>query len=129
MGELEKKDIYACALPMPSPENPICTEWIHEIERQVLQNQDDEIYLIGHSLGGPAILRFLELTRSPNITGVILVSSPSERTTNNKLDSFFESEFDFEKIKQSANCFAIIHGDNDPLVPLSNAHYLSEKLD
>lgn len=51
MGELEKHDIYACALSMPSPENPVCSEWIAEISQHIEQNKKDEIYLIGHSLG------------------------------------------------------------------------------
>ena len=51
MGELEKHDIYACALSMPNPENPVCPEWIAEISRHVDQNNNDEVYLIGHSLG------------------------------------------------------------------------------
>lgn len=88
MRELEKRDIYACALAMPNPEYPICSEWIEEIERQVTQNKLDDIYLIGHSLGGPAILRFLEQSQHTNISGVILVSSPSERNDNSKLDTF-----------------------------------------
>lgn len=50
MAELEKQDIYACALSMPNSENPVCSEWVDEIQRHTAYNQDDEIYLIGHSL-------------------------------------------------------------------------------
>ncbi len=50
MAELEKKDIYACALSMPDPENPLCSEWVAEIQRHVQRNKGDEIYLVGHSL-------------------------------------------------------------------------------
>jgi predicted alpha/beta hydrolase family esterase len=50
MSELEKKDMYACALAMPHPENPICSEWVGEIGRHVIQNKQDDIYLVGHSL-------------------------------------------------------------------------------
>lgn len=50
MLELEKKDVYACALAMPHPENPLCSEWVQEIERHVIQNKEDDIYLVGHSL-------------------------------------------------------------------------------
>ncbi|MBP7823253.1 serine hydrolase family protein [Candidatus Gracilibacteria bacterium] len=128
MRELEKRDIYACALPMPAPENPLCSEWVGEIKRQIVQNQQDDIYLIGHSLGGPAILRCLEQIQGVHVSGIILVSSPSERNNNNKLDSFLEKDFDFERIRQSAQSFAIIHGDNDSLVPLHNARFLAEKL-
>lgn len=44
------------------------------------------------------------------------------------MDSFLESEFHFEMIQQRARQFVVIHGDNDPLVPLHNAQFLSEKL-
>lgn len=128
MGELEKRDIYACALPMPTPENPICAEWVHEIERHVVQNKTDEIYLVGHSLGGPAILRFLENTNGISVHGTILVSSPAEKNTNKKIDSFLEKNFDFNAIKESSKQFVVIHGDNDPLVPLRQAQYLHQQL-
>jgi predicted alpha/beta hydrolase family esterase len=49
MAELEKRDIYACALSMPSPEKPVCAEWVEEISRNVLRNKNDEICLVGHS--------------------------------------------------------------------------------
>lgn len=127
MSELEKKDIYACALAMPTPENPVCSEWVYEIERQLTQNKEDEIYLIGHSLGGPAILRCLEKTNNTNVYGTILVSSPSEKNTNRKIDSFLESEFDFDRIQQSSKRFAVIHGDNDPLVPVAQAEFLADR--
>lgn len=128
MAELEKQDIYACALPMPTPENPLCSEWVAEITRHVVWNSNDEIYLVGHSLGGPAILRFLEQTSSTNLSGVILVSCPSEKNQNKKLDSFLEEGFNFEKIKHTSPRFVLIHGDNDSLVPLQNAEFLSERL-
>jgi predicted alpha/beta hydrolase family esterase len=99
-----------------------------EIARHVESNNSDEIYLIGHSLGWPAILRYLEYTQMKNIAWAILVSSPSEKNENKKIDTFLDTEFDFEKIRSSCNTFVIIHGDNDPLVPLSNAQFLSEEL-
>ncbi|MBP9761244.1 MAG: alpha/beta hydrolase, partial [Candidatus Magasanikbacteria bacterium] len=46
-----------------------------------------------------------------------------------KLDSFLDTPFDFETIRSNCQAFSIIHGDNDPLVPLQNAQILSEKLD
>lgn len=128
MRELEKQDVYACALSMPNPENPVCSEWVAEIQRHTEYNKDDEIYLVGHSLGGPAILRYLENTKMNNTAGVILVSSPSVKNNNNKLDSFLNSSFDFGVIRSKCSKFSIIHGDNDPLVPQENAQFLSEKL-
>jgi len=130
MGELEKSDIYACALSMPSPENPACGEWVEEIHRHVERNKNDEIYLVGHSLGVPAILRYLESgSAGINIAGAVLVSGPCEKVKNNKkIDSFLDKPFDFKTIKSKAKKFTIIHGDNDPCVSLNNAEILSKEL-
>ena len=128
MGELEKTDVYACALSMPDSANPVCDEWVNEVIRNVDRNKDDEIYLVGHSLGVPTILRYLEQTGANNIQGAILVSGPSEKNNNRKIDSFLDRPFDFDAIKSKAKQFCIIHGDNDPNVPLSNAEFLTEKL-
>ncbi len=127
-GELEKQEIYACALSMPAPENPICTEWVGEISRHIEQNVGDDVYLVGHSLGAPAILRYLESVQAKQIFGAILVSGPSEKNNNRKIDSFLDKKFDFAKIKSNCKKFVIIQGDNDPNVPLDNAKFLSQEL-
>ena len=131
MGELEKSGIYACALSMPSPENPVCVEWIEEISRHIERNKNDEIYLVGHSLGVPAILRYLESAPAgTNIAGVVLVSGPCEKVKDAKeIDHFLEKPFDFKTIKSKAQKFTIIHGDNDDVVPSNNAEKLSKELD
>lgn len=129
MAELENRDIYACALSMPDPENPICTEWVEEISRHVEKNKNDEIYLVGHSLGVPAILRYLEFSSEiPNVRGAVLVSGPCKKSKNKKIENFLDKEFDYESIKSKIQKFVIIHGDNDPNVPLNNAEILSQKL-
>ncbi|MCF7844167.1 alpha/beta fold hydrolase [Candidatus Gracilibacteria bacterium] len=129
MSELQKKDIYACSLSMPNESNPTCSEWVDEINRVIERNKDDEIYLIGHSLGVPTILHYLEQS-SPNtkIAGVLLISGPSKKIDIEKISHFLEKPFDFETIKSKCSKFAVIHGDDDPVVPLSDAAFLSEKL-
>lgn len=129
MAELEKRDIYASALSMPSTEEPIYAEWVDEISRHVLRNKNDEIYLVGHSLGVPAILRYLESAPAGfTIAGTVLVSGPSEKTKTRAIDKFFDKPFAYKSIKSKAKKFVIIHGDNDPSVPLSNAETLSKEL-
>lgn len=126
MAELAQNKIYACALAMPSPYEPIATEWVEEIRRHCT-DPDDEIYLIGHSLGVPAIFRYLETAERP-IVGAILVSGPCEKTGNAKLHNFFEAPFEYAKIKANIGKVIVIHGDDDPLVPLSDAETISREL-
>ncbi len=128
MGKLEQQEIYACVLAMPTPEHPVCAEWVDEISRHIERAAGDEIYLVGHSLGVPAILRYLESEPAKQISGAVLVSGPSEKNDNRAIDNFLDKNFDFKKIKSRCEKFAVIHGDNDPYVPLDNARYLSKEL-
>jgi predicted alpha/beta hydrolase family esterase len=127
MGELEKKDIYACALAMPSPDEPAVQEWLEEIGRHIRGH--DEVYLIGHSLGATAILRYLENPQSSPIAGGILVSGPFQPTANKKVETFLNKPFNFESIRKKCAHFAIIHGDNDTVVPLGDGEHFAEHLD
>lgn len=129
MGELENKGIYACALAMPDPDKPVCSKWIEEISRHIEKNKKDGLYLVGHSLGVPAILRYLESAPAGLVlAGAVLVSGPCEKNDNRKLDNFLNKPFDYDKIKSKTKEFVIIHGDNDPLVPLNNAETLAKEL-
>lgn len=118
MQELEKADVYACALPMPTPEAPVQQEWVDEISKIIKMNPNDEIFLVGHSLGATAILRYLEIVPT-KVAGAILVSAPITKTMNRKIDNFLETPFNFETIKTKAQKFVVIHGDNDPYVPIT----------
>lgn len=126
--ELKKQNIFSEALAMPNADNPICEEWVGEISKHIKINKDNEIYLVGHSLGAAAILRYLEKKEAEIIQGAVLVSGPCENNGNTKISNFLDKSFNFENIKTKCKKFAIIHGDNDPVVPFSNAETLSKEL-
>lgn len=137
MTELGKKDVYACSLPMPNPKNPIVSEWTDEINHAVNNClKDDEIFLIGHSLGVPAILRYFEQSKqNKKISGVILVSglidpldSKNKKSNFRKIDSFVFPFIDFRKIKNKAKKFVVFHSVDDPIVPFYHAEKISKEL-
>lgn len=131
MNELAKNGIYACSLPMPTPDNPVKSEWVKTINEAV-GIPNGEIFLVGHSLGVPAILRYLEdLDKDSKIGGAVLVSGPVAKIEKNgyeQVNSFLDGAFDFDHIKNTCKNFSIIHGDNDKNVPFSDAEYLRDKL-
>jgi len=130
MAELDKQDIYACALAMPDPWEPTPAGWTQEIARQVDQSSQDEIYLVGHSLGVPAILRYLESANNIHgIKGLVLVAGPVTPIGKEKVDRFLNNPFNFDKIKSYNLKIVIVHGDNDPSVPMENANLIKDKLD
>ena len=131
MGKLGLEDIYACALPMPTPENPKKEEWIEEI-RRVVSAPDESIFLVGHSLGVPAILQYLQtLPEGVKIGGAVLVSGPLKKPEGEEYEpikNFFEPDFDFEQAKRVCKNFTVIHGNNDPIVNFADAEEISKKL-
>jgi uncharacterized protein len=131
MGQLALIDIYACSLPMPTPDTPIKEEWVKEIEHGV-GFPNENIFLVGHSLGVPAILQYLQnLPNGARVGGVVLVSGPYTNVPDEQhkiLDGFFVPEYDFSKIKNVCKNFAVIHGEDDKVVPLSDAQKFAEAL-
>ena len=131
MGELAQNDIWACSLAMPTPDNPVKDEWIKTIKDGVM-NPTNEIFLVGHSLGVPAILHYLEtLDKDSKIGGAVLVSGPVfeiKKDKYNGVNSFLNKPFDFEHIKNVCKNFIVIHGDDDPSVSFSEGEFLADKL-
>lgn len=128
MEELKKHDIYACSLSMPHPGNPLLSEWLSEIKRLVDRDVNDEVYLIGHSLGGTTILRYLERYNDKNIKGAILISSPCEDVGYEKILEFVKPDINWNNIKSKINKIAVIHGEDDPVVPVSHAEKIAKEL-
>ncbi len=131
MAKLAEADVYACALPMPKPDFPRKEEWVEEINRAV-GTPTESIFLVGHSLGVPAILHYIQsLPEGVTIGGAVLVSGPYHNTEDEykvALESFFHPDYDFSKIKKSCKHFAVIHGDNDSVVPFSDAEEFGRAL-
>jgi hypothetical protein len=136
MTELASKGVFACALPMPDSKKPIVSKWIEEISHAVNNSPDDEIFLVGHSLGATAVLKYLEFIKeNKKISGVVLVSgliSPLESENQNSnyraIDSFVLPQIDFEEVKNKAEKFIVLHSIDDPAVPFSHAEKISEAL-
>lgn len=123
LEQLNNQNIYACTLPMPHSEAPICLEWISVIDHAVSNALGDEIYLVGHSLGVRAIMRYLESDLANNgIAAAVLISGRIGKSPNQEITGFDTGSFKIDKIKNSCNRFVIIHGDNDPFVSVENAY-------
>jgi len=86
-------------------------------------------FLIGHSIGVAAVMRYIEsLPDDAKIGGIVLVSGGVEPTQFDELKSFYETPLPYEKVRNIAKHIVVIHGTNDPFVPFKNAEILKEKL-
>jgi len=135
MKELALNKIYACALAMPDSKKPVVSKWIEEITHAVNNSSDDEIFLVGHSMGVPAILRYFEQVQNPKIKCAVLVSGlinplePEKIESNYRaIDSFVIPRIDLKKVKDKASKFIVLHSTDDPAVPFNNAEIISKEL-
>jgi predicted alpha/beta hydrolase family esterase len=86
--------------------------------------------LIGHSSGAVEILNLLqELPDGIKIKAAFLIGAFKGPLGKESRSALFPKPFNFPKIKSHCGKFIFIHSDNDPYCPLSDAEFLSEKLE
>ncbi len=117
---------------MPDADTPTQDKWLVKLS-EVIGEPDDETYLIGHSLGGITILRYLEsLPEGKAIGGAILVASFANDLTydgyKGELTSFFTKPVDWSAINARCPQFFALYSKGDSLVNEVNYHELKEKL-
>jgi hypothetical protein len=119
---------YEVAVPdMPDTLHPKQDEWVQVIKDF---NPDENSILIGHSLGGVAVLRYLE--KATNKTGkCILIATPIRKLGPGYegTENFLEKDFDWNKIKENAKKFVVFNQTEDPAIPLQQGKDLAKYLD
>lgn len=126
--ELEKENVEVHVLNMPNADFPKMGEWVEHIQKTIGKT-DENVFLVGHSLGGIAILRYLEyLPENEKAGGILLVAGFSESIGIPEIENFFEMPVDYAKVKKSVAKIVIINSDNDPYVPLEQGKIMEEKL-
>ncbi|MCL5093760.1 MAG: alpha/beta hydrolase [Patescibacteria group bacterium] len=126
--ENEKKELeklgYSVLIPqMPNPSNPKQDEWVSAINDITLTEHS---LLMGFSLGGTAILKFLEQS-AQRMNTVILIATPIDDIGADQLNNFF-GKFNFQKIKGKADKFVVINQDKDPMIPVEQGYKLAKEL-
>lgn len=127
-AELEKVGYEVEVPAMPDTKAPRQDLWVPKLH-EVIGEPDEDLVLVGHSVGCIAILRYLEsLNENQKIGKAILVAGFTDDLGFEELKNYFETPIDFEKIQSHCNRFVAIHSDNDPYVPLKHADIFKEKL-
>lgn len=125
---------YVVSLPaMPRPDLPVISDWIGFITRLVGE-PDQDVVLIGHSLGCQAILRYLEnvgaagksVARTVLVAGIFptgMSPAEAERETGGDaaLVPWFVTGLDPVKVKRAAGRCTVILSDDDPYIQVDKA--------
>ncbi len=127
--ELEAQGFDVSVPLMPDTDYPKLSPWLAKLN-EVIGNPDENLFLIGHSLGTPTILQYLSrLSEGVKIGGTIFVAGlPSFPEIKDDVGEFFAEE----KIKQAKNhCdkFAVIYSNGDEHVSIERAKQFSQNLE
>ena len=127
--ELEKRGYQVTVPDMPNTDEPKLTEWLPKLT-EVIGVPDNELLLVGHSLGTVTIMRYLEaLPADQNIRKAIFVAGFTDQLGFKELENFFETRLDLTKVKvKSKDGFVVIQSDDDPYVPEQYGTSLQEEL-
>lgn len=94
----------------------------------------DNTIIVGHSLGGIFLARWLETHK---VGAAVFVAAPykeepelwaSVPSKPNETSGFFAKMPDWEKIRRNAKMFSLFYGDNDLLIPTGHAETYSREL-
>ncbi len=113
---------------MPNPTNARYEEWALWFQRCEKLLQDDVI-LIGHSLGGIFLAKYLsENTFSKRILATILVAAPFNDVSTEESLTDFALPDSLDRFAQQGGAIYIIQSTDDPIVPAGEAEKYARAL-
>lgn len=125
--ELQKLGHEVIVPAMPHTNEPKLGEWLPYLQ-EVAGEPDRGTYFVGHSLGCPTILRYLEaLPEGQTIGGAVLAAGFAEPIHLTELNSFVEPKWYDEKILRAIEKITLINSDNDPHIPFEMAERMRER--
>jgi uncharacterized protein len=122
-------DEYNLIYPkMPNPENPKYTLWKAQLEKE-FASLDGEIILIGHSLGGSVLLKYLsEEACKQSISGLFIIAAPYWGEDDDwQVEEYTLQENFASKLPQISEMY-FYHSRNDEIVPSVHLEHYKEKL-
>lgn len=119
------EDFDVLSPKMPNAQNAKYNEWKIWFEK-ITPLLSDNIILIGHSLGGIFIAKYLEENKFPKkVKALFLIAAPYY--SSNKPLSDFTTTTRLENVTKQAEKVFLYHSKDDPVVPFENLeHYHKE---
>lgn len=127
--EKELRDKFQFVFPkMPNPENPEYALWRNQLEKE-LSMIKGKVILVGHSLGGSVLLKYLS-EESCNLTfgGLFIIASPYWGLDGDWQSKDFTLQRNFkENLPAIPNLF-LYHSRDEDIVPFIHHKTYAEKL-
>lgn len=111
---------------MPDPENPAYTLWKDQLEHE-FDGLEGEVLLIGHSLGGSVLLKYLsEEDCQVFISGLFMIAAPHWGEDEDWLNEEYTLPDVASNFPQISQMF-FYHSRNDDIVPYAHLGYYMDR--
>ena len=118
---------YVVSMPaMPVGEPPCASAWVDAISK-VVGTPNESTFLVGHSLGAMAIVRYLEQLEYNWIGGAVFVAG-FIKDLGMPHGDFFTTPVNYPVVREHCKNFTDIYSDNDPYVPMVQAQLIRKEL-
>jgi predicted alpha/beta hydrolase family esterase len=112
---------------MPSPDNPTYASWKKALDA-LIPTLPDEVVLVGHSLGGSVLLKYLsEEAFTPRIAGMVLIAMPYWGVQDWDVSEYMLRE-DFPTGLPAIRPLYLYQSDNDDVVSPDHVKYYATLL-
>ncbi|MSR78626.1 MAG: serine hydrolase family protein [Candidatus Taylorbacteria bacterium] len=116
--ELKARGFEVHSLTMPHADNPKVSEWLAEM-KSVIERPNKDTFIVGHSLGCVAIVRYIEqLPKTARVGGCVFVAGFLSELNISEISEFTSTSLDVEKAKMHGAKFVNIFSDNDEYVSI-----------
>ena len=117
-AELQKRGYEVVVPAMPDTDTPVIEKWVNHI-KEIVRTPTPDTFFVAHSIGGQAVLRYLE-TAPSRIGGAVFVSgwfkleNLEDEETEAIAKPWVETPIDFAAVKKNLPQATLIISDNDP---------------
>lgn len=131
--ELSRKGFDVYVPEMPDTNEPKIESWVKKLAETV-GTPDENVILVGHSIGCQTIMRYLDSNAEAHIAGAVFIApwltlqNLEDEESEKIAKPWLETGIDFEHVKNAADSFTAIFSDNDPFVNEENQKMFKEKL-
>ena len=129
--ELESRGFAVTVPQMPDAAHPHIETWVPALA-DVVGTPDEELYLIGHSMGVQTIMRYLasiDVTIGWFVAVAGFFSLILDETEDESVaQPWLTTQIATEKVKANARAISAIFSDDDRFVPLENIDFFKSKL-
>ena len=132
--ELERKGFSVTAPDMPDTNNPSIYVWPNFISSLVV-DPDRSTFLIGHSMGCQAIVRYLSNLKENAVIGGSVFVAPVNRQITNLSDEekiiakpWLETPINWNDASKHIMKSVVIYSDNDVFIPVREAQDFAKNI-